>query len=112
MATQGVMAIQPNKPRNIPMAEFMAYVNFQRGGGLLINRFGIQGYEDERARLHNKIFLAAGFKDTRWGTARKTAAWFSTMVGSTMVDDPDIGFDQELVDFDQAIKDLVCEFLD
>lgn len=97
---------------DIPRAEFLAYVNFLRGGNLLINRWGIQGYEDERARLHNKIFLAAGFKDGRWGTARKTAAWFETMVGSAFINDPDIGFDQELVDFNAALKNLICEFVD
>ena len=76
-----------------------------------VRHLGFSGYEYERARLHNAVFLAAGFKDTRWGTARKTAAWFSTMTpaDSRMRTDPDIGYDDNLVQFSEKLDELVGE---
>lgn len=96
--------------RKVPLVDIMNYVNFLRGSSILAKRYGLQGYEDERARLHNKIFLAAGFSDTRWGTARKTAAWFETMSKCTFRFDEDIGFDQDLVDFKRALDDELSEY--
>jgi len=96
--------------RKVPLIDIMNYVNFLRGSNILANRFGVQGYDDERSRLHNKIFLSAGFKDTRWGTARRTASWFETMSRISAAKDPDIGYDQELVDFKRALDDELSEY--
>lgn len=95
------------------MAPIRDYVKFLRQSGRMLDKYGLNGAEFERARLHNDIFLAAGFRDTKWGSARKTAAWFETMYRQPLfVNDPDIGYDESLVEFKRALDDALCDYLD
>jgi len=87
------------------------YCNFIRGD-ILVKRYGIQGFEWERQRLHNRIFLAAGFKSTRWGTPRKTAAFFGTFhLKDLMKEDPDVGYDEDLVIFHEELERFIRKML-
>jgi predicted AAA+ superfamily ATPase len=97
--------------RVVPKDSITDYANFLRGSRILVRRYGYQGYEDERARLHNKIFNDSGLADTRWGSARKTAHWFESLVGTSMVNDPYIEYNQELVDFDLELEGYISEVL-
>lgn len=97
--------------RQIPLTDLAAYVNFLRGASIQAKRLGVQSYEDERARLHNRLFLVAGFRDTKWGTARKTACWFATFDQEMIKLADDVGFDQELVDFSRALDAVIGELL-
>jgi hypothetical protein len=100
--------------RIVPMSVIYEYVDHQLRSKTRLKALGYSGYEYERARLHNNIFLAAGFTDTRWGTARKTAAWFATMGyrDTSMRNDPDIGYDAELVKFNSELDYYVGRMLD
>ena len=98
--------------RVVPAEVIVDYCNHLRGSRIIAKRMGIEGYEYERQRLHNRIFLAAGFKDTQWGTARRTAAWFGTMTFRDKGDFEDIGYDPELVKFKEDLDVVVGDILD
>ena len=96
----------------MPLNVITDYCNFIRGSTILLKRSGYQGYEHERARLHNKIFNAAGFPDTRWGSARKTVAWFQTIGNdSSMKNDPDVGYDESIIIFHEKLERVVRKIL-
>ena len=98
--------------RDVPLNVITDYCNFIRGSTILLKRYGFQGYEHERARLHNKIFNAAGFPDTRWGSARKTVAWFQTIGNdSSMKNDPDVGYDESIIIFHEKLERVVRKIL-
>jgi hypothetical protein len=96
----------------VPVRDLVNYANFLRGSSIFAKRLGVEAFDQERARLHNKIFNAAGFKDTQWGTARKTAAWFSTMTFRDTSMKADAGFDQALVDFKDALDEVIGKLLE
>jgi hypothetical protein len=97
--------------RLVPEDAIYEYIDHHVRSVTRVKQLGYEGYDTERARLHNAIFNAAGFSDTRWGSARKTANWFSTMRGSSMVNDPDIGYDEELVMFSEKLEDVITREL-
>ena len=97
--------------REVPTNVITDYCNFIRGD-VLVKRYGIQGFEWERERLHSRIFLAAGFKPTRWGTPRKTAAFFGTFhCKDLMKEDPDVGYDEDLVIFHDELERFIRKML-
>lgn len=100
--------------RVVPMDVVYEYVDHILRSKTRLKTLGYSGYEHERARLHNNIFIAVGFTDTRWGAARKTAAWFSTFGSddNSMARDPDVGYDPELVRFNTDLDCVVRRMTD
>jgi hypothetical protein len=98
--------------KSTSVQDIINYVNFLRGSHIIAKRMGIQSFEYERARLHNKIFHSAGFKDTKWGTARKTAAWFETMTFRDTSMKKEVGYNKDLVDFKDALDNVIGKLLE
>lgn len=97
----------------VPVEDLANYANHLRGAPIIAKRMGLEAYDQERTRLHNKIFNAAGFKDTRWGNARQTAYFFASM--NTFRDAAmreEAGYDQNLVDFNEALDEVIGKLLE
>ena len=98
--------------RDVPLNVIAEYCDFIRDSKIIAKRLGWGGYEHERARLHNRIFNVAGFPDTKWGSARKTAAWFQSIGDdSSMKNDPDVGYDESIIIFHEKLERVISKML-